>query len=169
MANMGFSDAVRNFLKNAFDDGYPMLLGTSGENGPNISPKGSMFLFDDDHLAYWERSKRTALENLQHDKRVVVFYNNMKAQLDGKLDSGFLRFYGVAELHESGGVHDAIFAREHFEREHHAFARGRPRRFREDFGKHDRQPMIMASERSLPIRPTPSSRSASLIAYDSRK
>ena len=32
MANMGFSDAVRNFLKNAFDDGYPMLLGTSGES-----------------------------------------------------------------------------------------------------------------------------------------
>jgi hypothetical protein len=51
MANMGFSDVVRNYLKNAFDDGYPMLLGTSGENGPNISPKGSMFLFDDDHLA----------------------------------------------------------------------------------------------------------------------
>jgi hypothetical protein len=111
MANMGFSDVVRTFLKNAFDDGCPMLLGTSGENGPNISPKGSMFLFDDDHLAYWERSKRSALENLQHDKRVVVFYNNMKAQLDGKLDSGFLRFFGVAELHESGGVHDAIFAR----------------------------------------------------------
>jgi hypothetical protein len=40
-----------------------------------------------------------------------VFYNNMKAQLEGRLESGFLRFYGVAELHESGPVHDAIFAR----------------------------------------------------------
>jgi hypothetical protein len=70
-----------------------------------------MLLFDDDHLAYWERSKRSALENLQHDKRVIVFYNNMKAQLDGKLESGFLRFYGTAELHESGAVREAIFAR----------------------------------------------------------
>jgi hypothetical protein len=108
---MSFSDLVRNSINNAWDDGYPCLLGTAGPNGPNISPKGSMMLFDDQHLAYWERSKLQALENLRHDKRVIVFYNNMKAQLDGRMESGFLRFYGVAELHEDGPVHDAIFAR----------------------------------------------------------
>ena len=108
---MSFSETIRNFINNAWDDGYPCLLGTAGPDGPNISPKGSMLLFDDGHLAYWERSKKQALENLQHDKRVIVFYNNMKAQLDGKLESGFLRFYGVAELHESGPMREAIFAR----------------------------------------------------------
>jgi hypothetical protein len=46
-----------------------------------------------------------------HDKRVVVVYNNTQAQRDKILESGFLRFYGVAELHESGPIHDAIFAR----------------------------------------------------------
>jgi hypothetical protein len=109
--SMSFSDTVRQMINNAWDEGYPCLLGTSGQDGPNISPKGSMLLFDDQHLAYWERSKKKALENLQHDKRVIVFYNNMQAQLDGKLESGFLRFYGVAELHEDGPVRDAIFAR----------------------------------------------------------
>jgi hypothetical protein len=48
---------------------------------PNISPKGSMVVFDDDHLAYWERSKKQALENLSHDKRVCVICANFKAQL----------------------------------------------------------------------------------------
>lgn len=57
----------------------------------------------------WERSKKQALENLGNDKRVCVIYANFKAQRDGVLDSGFLRFYGKAELHESGPVHDAIF------------------------------------------------------------
>jgi hypothetical protein len=108
---MSFSDIVRACINNAWDDGYPCLLGTAGIDGPNISPKGSMFLFDDGHLAYWERSKLQALENLRHDKRVIVFYSNMKAQRDGVLESGFLRFYGVAELHEAGPVRDAIFAR----------------------------------------------------------
>ena len=108
---MSYSDLVRNCINNAWTDGFPCLLGTSGEDGPNISPKGSMMLFDDEHLAYWERSKQQALGNLQHDKRVIVLYNNMKAQLDGKMDSGFLRFYGTAELHEAGPVRDAIFAR----------------------------------------------------------
>jgi len=111
MKHTALSDVVRNCIQNASEDGCPLLLGTSGENGPSISPKSSLFLFDDDHLAYWERSKRSALENLKHDQRVVVFYSNMKAQLDGTLDSGFLRFYGVAELHESGAVREAIFAR----------------------------------------------------------
>ena len=42
------------------------------------------------------------LENLSHDKRVCVMYANFKAQRDGVLDSGFLRFFGIVELHESG-------------------------------------------------------------------
>lgn len=108
---MAISEHIRTFIDNALVDGYPCLLGTTGDDGPNISPKSSMLVFDDRHLAYWERSKRQALENLQHDKRVIVFYNNMKAQIEGRLDSGFLRFYGTAELHESGPVHDAIFSR----------------------------------------------------------
>jgi len=53
-----------------------------------------MLVFDDEHLAYWERSKRQALENLGSDRRVAVIYANFKAQRDGLLESGFLRFYG---------------------------------------------------------------------------
>src|SRR4029077_17349762 len=100
---------VKALIRSAWDDGAPCLVATQGPNGPNISPKGSMVVFDDDHLAYWERSKKQALENLSHDKRICVIYANFKAQRDGVLDSGFLRFYGTAALHESGPVHDAIF------------------------------------------------------------
>jgi hypothetical protein len=70
-----------------------------------------MLVFDDEHLAYWERSKRQALENLGHDRRVVVIYANFKAQRDGVLESGFLRFFGTAELYESGPMRGAIFQR----------------------------------------------------------
>lgn len=108
---MAMSETIRRLIDNAWDDGYPCLLATSGPNGPNISPKGSMLVFDDNTLAYWERSKRGALENLGHDRRVCVMYSNFKAQRDGVLESGFLRFWGTAELHESGPVHAAIFAR----------------------------------------------------------
>jgi hypothetical protein len=108
---MAFSETIRHLITIAWDDGHVCLLGTSGDHGPNISPKGSMMLFDDEHLAYWERSKKQALPNLQHDKRVVVVHSNMQAQREKALESGILRFYGVAELHESGPVHDAIFAR----------------------------------------------------------
>ncbi len=108
---MPLSETMKRLIDNAWDDGYPCLLATTGSAGPNISPKGSMLVFDDQHLAYWERSKKVALENLGADKRVVMMYSNFKAQRDGVLESGFLRFWGTAELHESGPVHQAIFAK----------------------------------------------------------
>jgi hypothetical protein len=107
---VAISEKIRKLIYSAWEDGAPCLLATQGVDGPNISPKGSMVVYDDDHLAYWERSKKQALANLEHDDRVCVIYANFKAQRDGVLDSGFLRFYGRAELHESGPVRDRIFA-----------------------------------------------------------
>jgi hypothetical protein len=40
-----------------------------------------------------------------------MMYANMAAQRAGVVESGFLRFYGDAELHETGPIRDAIFAR----------------------------------------------------------
>jgi uncharacterized protein len=108
---MPLSEKVKDLINQAWVDGYPCLLATAGPDGPNISPKGSMIVFDDEHLAYWERSKKKALENLGHDKRVAVIYANFKAQRDGVLDSGFLRFFGTAELHSDGPIKHAIFAK----------------------------------------------------------
>jgi hypothetical protein len=108
---MPISAKIKSLIDNAWADGFPCLLGTTGGSGPNISPKGSMLVFDDQHLAYWERSKKTALENLGQDRRVVVMYSNFPAQREKRMEVGFLRFWGTAELYESGPVHDAIFAR----------------------------------------------------------
>jgi hypothetical protein len=55
------------------------------------------------------RLKKAGAENLARDRRVAVRYANFKAQRDGVLESGFLRFYGTAELYESGPVREAIF------------------------------------------------------------
>ena len=49
---MPLSDTVRKLINNAWDDGYPCTVATTGKDGPNISVKGSMIVFDDKHLAY---------------------------------------------------------------------------------------------------------------------
>lgn len=108
---MPLSQTIQTLIRNAWDDGYPCLLATVGPEGPNITPKGSMIVFDDNHLAYWERTKRAVLGNLGTEKRVCVIYANFKAQRDGTLESGFLRFFGTVELHESGPIREAIFAK----------------------------------------------------------
>jgi hypothetical protein len=108
---MAISQKIREIIHSAWADDHVCLVGTVGADGPNISPKGSLIVFDDEHLAYWERSKRKALDNLKHDPRVVVVYSNMKAFREKTLQSAVLRFYGTATVHETGPVKDAIFAK----------------------------------------------------------
>ena len=117
---MAISQQVRDLIANAWPDLCPCLVGTVGKNGPQISPKSSVRVFDDEHLAYWERSKRTALENLRHDDRVVIYYANFRGIGAGTSNRPILyRFHGTAQLIESGEIRDRIFANmSEFERTH---------------------------------------------------
>ena len=47
---MPISQKIKDLIFNAWTDGSPCLLATQGPDGPNISPKGSMLVFDDEHL-----------------------------------------------------------------------------------------------------------------------
>jgi uncharacterized protein len=105
-----FSQKIKDMLLSAWDDDCVCMVGTVGQDGPNISPKGSIVVYDDDHLAYWERAYRKAAENVAYDPRVVVIYSNMKASREGELQAPALRFYGTAEVHDSGPIKDKIFS-----------------------------------------------------------
>ncbi len=102
------TDDMRAFVNSALADGLPCLLGTVGEDGyPSIGPKGSVLVFDDGTLAYWERAHRSAIENLRRNPKVVVYYRNQAAaaKLGG---GGALRFYGSAELHPFGEMREKV-------------------------------------------------------------
>ena len=110
---MPISEKLKVLIRLAWDDGAPCLLATAGPNGPEHLAQGQhdRVRRQGCHLppAIGSDRRRQALENLGHDKRVAVIYANFKAQRDGVLDLGFLRFYGTAELHDSGPVREAIF------------------------------------------------------------
>jgi hypothetical protein len=107
---MPLSDQIKSLIRSAWDDGYPLIVATAGPDGPVVGPKGSMIVYDDNHLAYWERTRGKILDALRQEPRVCILYANFKAQRDGALESGFLRFFGTAELHEAGPVRDKIFS-----------------------------------------------------------
>jgi predicted pyridoxine 5'-phosphate oxidase superfamily flavin-nucleotide-binding protein len=95
-----FSDAINN----ALEESSYCVVATCGPDGPDVGYKGSMQVFDRDHLSYWERTRGQHLANLRSDPRVAVMYFNRER---GK----YLRMYGRAELHEEGPVRDEIMAR----------------------------------------------------------
>jgi len=77
-----------------------------------VSPRGSTMVFDDEHLAFWERSKGTTTANLKDGTKVTVFFRKPQLRESGVLPKGGIaRFYGVATLHKSGAVYEEIWNR----------------------------------------------------------
>lgn len=71
---------------------------------PQLSLKGSVLVFDSETLAYWERPKRIALENVAQNPKVAILYNNMADRIRW-------RFYRTAVVHESGPIREEVISR----------------------------------------------------------
>jgi hypothetical protein len=89
------------------------LLATVLPNGfAQVTPRGSMMLFDDDHLAFWERGRGTTNENLKDGSKITVFFRKPQLRESGILPKGGIaRFYGTATLQKSGPVYEEIWNR----------------------------------------------------------
>ncbi|HXG49933.1 MAG TPA: pyridoxamine 5'-phosphate oxidase family protein [candidate division Zixibacteria bacterium] len=98
-------DQMRELINPALANGCPCILATASPDGePDIGYKGSMMVFDDESLAYWERTRRQHLKNLQANPKVVVLFRDPKTRVNW-------RFHGVATIHESGPVREQVMAR----------------------------------------------------------
>jgi len=99
------TDEMRNMVNPALANGCPCILATASAAGePDIGYKGSMMIFDDESLAYWERTKRQHLKNLGENPKVVVLFR------DAKTKAAF-RFHGTATVLDDGPVREQVMAR----------------------------------------------------------
>jgi hypothetical protein len=87
--------------------------GTVLPNGfAQITPRGSTMVFDDGHIALWERGKGTTTENLTDGTPVTIFMRKPALRETGILPKGgILRLYGRAKIHKSGAVYEEIWNR----------------------------------------------------------
>ena len=98
-------DEMRGLINNGLADGFPCVVGTASHDGqPQISFKGSVLVYDQESLAYWERSKRSALENVGENSKVVILYRNTDKRI-------VWRFYGTATVHEGDAVREDVMSR----------------------------------------------------------
>ena len=98
-------DQMQELINNALANGSPCILATAAPDGePDIGFKGSMMVFDDESLAYWERTKRQHLKNITANPKVVVLFRDVKSK-------AAWRFHGIAAVHEAGPIRDQVMAR----------------------------------------------------------
>ncbi len=89
------------------------LVGTVLPNGfAQITPRGSTMVYDDEHLALWERGKGSTSANMGEKSRVTVFLRKPQLREAGVLPKGGIaRFYGTAEIHKSGAAYEEVWRR----------------------------------------------------------
>lgn len=93
---------MRELLDKALADGTPCLIGTASKDGhPQISPKGSVAVYDDQTLCYWERSYRTSPKRIAENPFVTVYYRN-PARKENPYRAGCIRFHGRARIVKDG-------------------------------------------------------------------
>ncbi len=99
-------------LKDPINKAFPtnvLLVGTTQPDGyAQITPRGSVMVFDDEHFCMWERGKGSTTAHMQDGTKVTLFYRNSEFRGPGGLlpKGGIARFYGVASVHKSGAVYE---------------------------------------------------------------
>src|SRR5690242_16461106 len=92
-------------IDNALDNRLACLVATASADGsPNVSLRGSMMVFNKEHLAYWDRVHGRQLEHVSENPRVVVFYRDAPNRQTW-------RFYGAATVLTEGPVREEIMRR----------------------------------------------------------
>jgi uncharacterized protein len=107
---MKMTDLMRTLLRSALADGTPCLVGTATRDGkPQISPKGSVAVLDDQTLCYWERSLRTAYAHLGENSNVVVYYRNFARTSEIPYRGAAMRFHGRARIVKTGPEREKVW------------------------------------------------------------
>lgn len=89
----------------ALADGCPMLIATANDGEPDLSLRGSLMVWDRDHLAFWERALLESYAALQRNPRVAALYRSTTRK------EPYLRFYGEAILVEDPALREQVWDR----------------------------------------------------------
>ena len=71
---------------------------------PNLSPKGTVMVWDDDHVLFTDLASPGTMRNLESNPAIEINTVDVFAR------QGF-RFKGVAEIHKGDDIHEAVLER----------------------------------------------------------
>jgi hypothetical protein len=103
---------LRDHINTAFPD-HVTLVGTALPNGfAQITPRGGTMVFDDEHLALWERGKGSTAANMTDGTKITVYFRKPALRAEGVLPKGGIaRFYGTARICRSGAEYEEVWRR----------------------------------------------------------
>jgi hypothetical protein len=107
---------IPKILQSHINTAFPThvcLVGSVLPDGfAQVTPRGGTMVFDDEHLALWERGKGSTAANLRDGTKLTVYFRKPQLREDGLLPKGGIaRFYGTARVHRAGAVYEEVWER----------------------------------------------------------
>jgi hypothetical protein len=91
---------------------HTCLVGTVLPNGfAQITVRGSVFVYDADHIGMWERGRGSTASHIEDGTKVTVFFRKRPLRETLLPKGGVARFYGIAKVYKSGPTRDEIYSR----------------------------------------------------------
>jgi hypothetical protein len=104
--------ALHSHINTAFPANVCLVGSVLPDGFAQITPRGGTMVYDDRHLALWERGKGSTSANLQDGTALTIFFRKPQLREDGVLPKGGIaRFYGRAQIHRSGPVYEEVWRR----------------------------------------------------------
>ena len=100
-----FSEIVDNARTDGERGQSTGLVATSNDGHPDVALKGSLMVWDADHLAWWERGRLETEAAVRANPRVSVMVRNLTR------DKRTIRFYGEARIVEDAELRERIWER----------------------------------------------------------
>lgn len=92
-------------MKQALSEQRLIFAATVCPDGtPNLSPKGTVMVWDDDHILFTDLALPSTMANLAHNPAIEINAVDVFAR------KGY-RFKGTASIHAADDVHDAVAER----------------------------------------------------------
>ncbi len=99
-------------INGAFPDHVCLVATVLPSGFAQVTPRGSTMVFDDTHLALWERGKGSTTASLADGSKVTVYFRKPQLRADGVLPKGGIaRFYGTAKIVRSGAAYEEVWRR----------------------------------------------------------
>lgn len=101
--------ALHEHINTAFPANVALVATVQPNGFPQVTVRGSTMVFDDDHIALWERGSGTTTANWQDGSKVTVFFRKPELRATILPKGAVARFYGTAKIHKSGPIYDKVW------------------------------------------------------------
>jgi uncharacterized protein len=99
-------------INTAFPEHVCLVASVLPDGFAQVTPRGSTIVFDDEHIALWDRGKGSTAGNLRDGSKMTVYFRKPQLHTDGVLQpGGIARFYGTAKIYKSGPEYDEMWRR----------------------------------------------------------